>query len=793
MVELTAEQDPLGPRVSLPSRAPAPPGPSGPLQPVELATASVLAGVTVILVLIGWLVPHASGLIGFAVVPMAVVAHRHRPRAVVASAVAAVTVAFLVAGTGPAPTVGLCAVVGGIAGQARRRGWRWPAVIASALVAGPARGALADLALLALGPLRRLTISNLRDTWDGYARLLETVRPLRVYVHPLTEGVHEGLRLWWALVPGTIVLVVLVATWSTWYYTRGLLLRLDRMPVEDRLDPRPSEEGRSLGSGDGEPLGPPQPVPAVLEDVVVRYPGSSVDALGGVSLEVPAGERTVVLGPNGSGKSTLARVLAGRSPSSGRVLRPGPVGLGRPGGTVFVSQQPEAQVLGVRVADDLVWGLPARWEVDTEALLSTVGLTGLGARETSTLSGGQLQRLALAAALARRPVLLVADEITAMVDASGRDEIVSLLGRLPTEHGVSVVQITHRLEEVAGADRLYRLGSGRLVADAIPGTAPPSTAQPSTAPHCTAPPRFVRRASLAGPSQHGSQVPSGAVGSDPPARPPVDPGSAARHDEPSRSRRPPAVEEILVVDRVGHTYADRTPWAETALRDLSLSVRCGEGLLVVGDNGSGKSTLAWVMAGLLRPTEGECRLRGVPVHRQVGSVALAFQHARLQVQGSTVGGDLTAASGVGRDAGEEALALLGLDGASLWDRPVDTLSGGQLRRVALAGLLASSPEVLLLDEPLAGLDEESREALLAALTDLRSRQGLTVIVISHDMEAGVVCDRVVRLDGGRLVDGVHLGDGANGQDRTAASTYPAILPACQLPGPPGAGLPEAAG
>ncbi|MDA8061829.1 MAG: ABC transporter ATP-binding protein, partial [Actinomycetota bacterium] len=677
---------------------------------------------TVILVLIGWLVPHASGLIGFAVVPMAVVAHRHRPRAVVASAVAAVTVAFLVAGTGPAPTVGLCAVVGGIAGQARRRGWRWPAVIASALVAGPALGALADLALLALGPLRRLTISNLRDTWDGYARLLETVRPLRVYVRPITEGVHEGLRLWWALVPGTIVLVVLVATWATWYYTRGLLLRLDRMPVEDRLAPSPTEEGRSLGSGDGESLEPPQPVPTLLEDVVVRYPGSSVDALGGVSLEVPAGERTVVLGPNGSGKSTLARVLAGRSPSSGRVLRAGPVGLGRPGGTAFVSQHPEAQVLGVRVADDLVWGLPARWEVDTDVLLSTVGLAGLGARETSTLSGGQLQRLALAAALARRPVLLVADEITAMVDSSGRDEIVSLLRRLPAEQGVSVVQITHRLEEVAGADRLYRLGSGRLVAAPLPSTAQPSTAQPGTTQLSTPSCGLVGPGSLAGSPQFGSHVPPGAEGSDRPVSVPAGPGSAAHHGDAFRCRRPSAVEEILVVDRVSHTYADRTPWAETALRDLSLSVRSGEGLLVVGDNGSGKSTLAWVMAGLLRPTEGECRLRGTPVHRQVGSVALAFQHARLQVQGSTVGGDLRAAAGVDRAAGEEALALLGLDGALLWDRPVDALSGGQLRRVALAGLLASAPEVLLLDEPLAGLDEESREALLAALADLRCRR-----------------------------------------------------------------------
>ncbi|MDA8061005.1 MAG: hypothetical protein M0T80_01010, partial [Actinomycetota bacterium] len=113
--------------------------------------------------------------------------------------------------------------------------------------------------------------------------------------------------------------------------------------------------------------------------------------------------------------------------------------------------------------------------------------------------------------------------------------------------------------------------------------------------------------------------------------------------------------------------------------------------------------------------------------------------------------------------------------------------------VALAGLLASAPEVLLLDEPLAGLDEESREALLAALADLRCRRGLTVIVISHDMEAGAVCDRVVRLDGGRLADEDHRGDGANGPGRPEASSSPTILAAPRLPAPPGGGLPGAAG
>jgi len=726
------------------------PAPSGPLQPVELATASVLAGVTVILVLAGWLIPHASGLIGLAVVPMAVVAYRHRPRAVVASTVAAVTVAFLVAGTGPVPTVGLCAAVGGIAGQARRRKWRWPAVLGAAFVCGPAFGAVADLALVAFGPLRRLTIRNLRDTWDGYARLVGSLRGLRAYVHPVTQVVQQSLQLWWAVIPAAIALVAVVGTWTTWYYIPGLLRRLDRIPVEDRLAP-PAGAVTGTGSPDSGGAGiTPGPVPVTLEDVSVRYPGAPLEALDGVSLSVSPRERTVVLGPNGSGKSTLARVLAGRAPSSGRVIRPGPVGLGRPGGTAFVSQQPESQVLGVRVADDLVWGLPGRWPVDVDGLLATVGLSGLATRETSTLSGGQLQRLALASALARRPSLLIADEVTAMVDSSGREEIVSLLARLPAGHGVSVVQVTHRLEEVAGADRVRCLDSGRLVVDPRSRPAGPAGASTATA---TAP---------VGPGGDVDLGPGGAVG--------------------RRSRR--VGDELLVADRVSHTYADRTPWSQTALRGVSVSVRAGEGLLVVGDNGSGKTTLAWVLAGLLRPTEGECRLRGAPVHRHVGSVALAFQHARLQVQAATVGADVEAAGGVDRRAGEEALARLGLDPELLWDRPVDTLSGGQLRRVALAGLLASDPEVLVADEPLAGLDDESREALLAALVDLRNRRGLTLVVISHDAEAGVVCDRTVRLERGVVVGEGPLPADPAGTPGPPSSRDTPPLPAQPLPAQP---------
>lgn len=219
---------------------------------------------------------------------------------------------------------------------------------------------------------------------------------------------------------------------------------------------------------------------------------------------------------------------------------------------------------------------------------------------------------------------------------------------------------------------------------------------------------------------------------------------------------------MLRLRKVGHIYADGTPWARPALAGIDLDIAAGEGVLLVGGNGSGKSTLAWILAGLLRPTFGECTLDGEPVASVVGAVGLAFQHARLQVQRSSTGRDVQAAGDVDRATAEGALRLVGLDPDVLWDRAVDELSGGQLRRVALAGLLTRTPRVLVLDEPLAGLDDASRDGLIAVLADLRAVHAMTLVVISHDLEgAGDICDRAVRLDAGRIV--------ADGPLPTAAS------------------------
>jgi energy-coupling factor transport system ATP-binding protein len=219
------------------------------------------------------------------------------------------------------------------------------------------------------------------------------------------------------------------------------------------------------------------------------------------------------------------------------------------------------------------------------------------------------------------------------------------------------------------------------------------------------------------------------------------------------------------LDGVGHTYAAGTPWEHQALQDVDLSVNAGEGLLVVGDNGSGKSTLGWIMAGLVRPTRGSCLVDGRRTYRQAGVVGLAFQHSRLQLQRPTVGADIVEAAGWTTSrrrspgahpdrphAVADALERVGLDPA-LASRSIDELSGGQMRRVAIAGLVARGPRVLVLDEPFAGLDPAGRADLTDLLRELREDLGFTLVIVSHDLKGvSAACTRMIRLDAGRLVE-----------------------------------------
>jgi len=263
-----------------------------------------------------------------------------------------------------------------------------------------------------------------------------------------------------------------------------------------------------------------------------------------------------------------------------------------------------------------------------------------------------------------------------------------------------VVHVTHNRVEARRADRVVALEAGKLIA----GEAPPSAARAPT---------FDL--------------------------------------DPDRRVVPPG-DECLVLDDVGHVYSAGSPWAHRALQGINLSARAGEGILVVGANGSGKSTLAWILAGLVVPNEGEARLDGRPIHRQIGRVGLSLQHARLQLLRPTVEDDVGSAAGTSALGVADALDLVGLDPRQFRYRRIDALSGGEQRRVAIAGLLARQPRVLVLDEPFAGLDEEARDTLAAVLDRLRAEARTTLVVVSHDLDPAIdIVDRVVTLDAGTLV------------------------------------------
>ena len=640
-----------------------------------------------VIAIISVVVPFAAGLALLGTVPTGLLAFRYRLRVLMAATVAAGMIAFLIAGLGGFMTVVHCVYIGGLTGIIKRRGRGTLTVIVSSLIAGVAFGAVNVGALTVMTRLRHLIFKVMTANMDGVAAFMNRIHMQAAAAADLKRYFAVGLHYWqWVLLVYYGVGITVVSLIGWWALSR-LLERLRGIPDVHKLEAWDGSKGEE---------GPVGPVPVRLDRVRFRYPGAGQDALRELSLELRVGEHVAITGPNGSGKTTLMLILAGRNPTSGTVERPGAVGLGKLGGTALVLQHPESQVLGTRVADDVVWGLPPGTEIDVDRLLREVGLEGLAERETGSLSGGELQRLALAAALAREPALLIADEVTTMVDQQGRDALLGVLSGLTKRHRTALVHITHYNNEADSAQRTIDLSDSPDNAGMVETVNPPA------------------------------------------------PTVAAAHQEHS------AVIEVL---GVGHEYGSGTPWAKSALHDVNFVVQQGDGVLIHGGNGSGKSTLAWIMAGLTVPTAGACLMDGRPTHEQVGAVALSFQAARLQLMRSRV--DLEVASAAGFSPRDEhrvaaALGVVGLD-PTLAKRRIDQLSGGQMRRVVLAGLLARSPRALILDEPLAGLDAASQRGLLRLLEDLRRERGLTVVVISHDF-VGLedLCPRALHLRNGTL-------------------------------------------
>ena len=697
------------------------------LTPVEVATAGALSGLAVTFGLIAAVTPVFQLVFQVATaVPLAMVSLKLRPRASAAAFASTVLLAIAVGGFATAGRCFQAALVGLIIGFLHRKRASWLSVGAVAAGLGLVWGIGTGVAFWFLADLRSLGLESIQKMLDGLLWLIGHIPHSGAIVdagHTLGQWIVDA---WWVWIPITrfvgVAFLVLAARWL-------LVAILRRISLDAGWDPLANAPAANTVGDDA----PSSPLPLALNDVSFTYPGAQHPALRGVTVSFERPEYTVIVGHNGSGKSTLALLLAGAEPGEG--TRTGGGRLGAVGGTALVGQRSELLVLGQNVAEDVTWGMSDQEtrDLDLDDLLERVGLAGLADADPRSLSGGQLQRLALAGALARSPRLLISDESTAMIDRAGRSEMLNLLSSLP-QQGIAVVHITHDPAEADRADRVITIERGRILSD--------------------------ERPALTGPAPRDEKV--------------TEEGTPAPPTTPRSPREKPTSTPALInaehlwADRVAHTYDLGTPWEKPVLHDVTLILDPGQAMLITGDNGSGKTTLSRILAGLLVPTWGNVTLGSKPMERRIGDVALSMQFARLQLQRPSVRSDILAAAGHGPRVGAlsarrkdtlarqdadrlvaQAMDLVGLDPA-LASRGIDDLSGGQMRRVALAGLLAAHPRVLILDEPMAGLDRESRDLLVSVLKE-RRRAGLSILVISHDLEGmDSLCDTHRHLSQGVL-------------------------------------------
>ncbi len=479
------------------------------------------------------------------------------------------------------------------------------------------------------------------------------------------------------------------------------------------------------------------------------YPERDEPALTALDLEVEEGEFVVLAGESGSGKSTLVRALCGLVPHfhggsasgalevAGMSVRDhGPAELSDVCGTVF--QDPEAQVVMTGVRAEIALRLEHRGDAPAavaravEETALALGVAGLLDRSADTLSGGELQRVALASALVHRPRLLLLDEPTSQLDPVAGDELVSVLRRLNEEWGTTIVLAEHRLERcIAAADRVVALDGGRVVADAPPGDFLAWAAREQLA-LATPGARLFAAAGISPPpvSVKAGRAALRASGRlDLTERPSVPAGAGI----PGRSarRRGRRAASALALRGVWHELSD----GPAILRGVDLRIAPGERVALMGRNGAGKSTLLKHARGLMEPTRGT-------IERD-GEVALLLQNPN----------DYLLHEHADEEVGGEALARAGLAGRGRAN-PRD-LSGGERQRLALEIVLdGRTPAVACLDEPTRGMDRPRKDALGRRCAEIAAA-GAAVIVATHDTEfAAGFAERVVLMG-----EGVVIADG----------------------------------
>lgn len=516
------------------------------------------------------------------------------------------------------------------------------------------------------------------------------------------------------------------------------------------------------------------------------YPGDDmtppVRALCDVSFTVERGSFTVILGHNGSGKSTLASLICMLAePDSGDILIDGKnyaaenvtedeiFEARRKVGMVF--QNPDNQIVASIVEEDVAFGCEnlgvpsAEIRKRVDEALDTVGMRKYARHSPHKLSGGQKQRVAIAGVIAMKRETVIFDESTAMLDPMGRREVMETIERLNRQEGITVVLITHYMEEAARGDKIIVMNGGRVLTSGTPS-------------EVFSHPRMLWDASLDVPQttellwymrKTGLSLPLDLFGcekcADGIAGALKEHGSFTPYSQDEKMEDKRNSEAVFELRGVSYIYNRGTPYETRALNNIDLSLRRGEITGIIGHTGSGKSTMMQLLNGLLKPTEGQVLLEGRDIWDKSSNIrdvrfkaGLVMQYPEYQLFAQTVYDDIAfGPRNMGLDEDEVrrrcgAAAAFADVPKELMSRSPFDLSGGQKRRVALAGIIAMSPSVLILDEPAAGLDPGGRRAILGGIREYREASGTSVIVVSHSMEdMAAYCDRIVVMASGSII------------------------------------------
>ncbi len=497
-----------------------------------------------------------------------------------------------------------------------------------------------------------------------------------------------------------------------------------------------------------------------------------VNAIRGIHFDAGEGEFIVVAGVNGSGKSTFAKILNRLLlPIEGTVLIGGLdamqeeniIPIRKMVGMVF--QNPDDQLIGSVVEEDVAFGaenigVPHKELVKcVEDALAQVGLSA--SMRIEELSGGGKQKVAIAGVLAMKPRCIVLDEATSMLDPKSRRDVLQLMKELQKQ-GITIILITHLMEELLLADWIYVMHQGRL---AMKGSREAIFAQPEKLrefglelpmtvqlAHALTKCGCVRTKDLFSIKAIAERI----YKEHPYAflkEKTMEPAPAGKKAK--------ALSQAIVLQHVHLNYGEKP-----ILTDVCCSIEKGSYTAIIGPSGAGKSTLLQMIPALISPTDGNIYVDGLEVTDASADIAalrkkigFIFQYPEQQLFAKNVYEDVVfgprnvGISEVGAEKrAYEAIQFVGLP-QDVYDLPMDKLSGGQKRRVALAGVIAMQPDYLILDEPLAGLDPVGKKKMLDILRALHRDAGITVVVVSHDADAVVEdAEQVLYLQDGKILE-----------------------------------------